>query len=110
MSDFTTKPVLTINTGNVLEIFGAAMATTAVYLLAGLPWALVSGAVFLLIGAEFVYVQATRIALPGLPRPKNPHLIQRFRLNRKVKAIRREYAAEATLQQESYIQTGGSVG
>ena len=61
--------------GNWLELAGAAMAVTAVYLLAGLAWCLVAGGAVLLIGAEFIYFDSrVRIPLPHIPHP-----IRRFR-------------------------------
>ena len=91
---------VSFNTGNLLEIAGAAMGTTAVYLLSGLAWALVCGAVLLILAAELIYVAPTTVRLPGLPRPKNPHLIQRWKLHRTVQEYKRSIAAQVAIQEE----------
>jgi hypothetical protein len=66
---------LPINLGQWLEVFGAAMCTTGVYIIAGLGVALVVGAVFLVVAAEFVYGGAPLM----VTLPRTPHLIRRIK-------------------------------
>jgi hypothetical protein len=63
---------LPINIGQYLEIAGAAMCVTGVYLIAGLGVALIVGAVALVVAAEFVYSDPVMIK-----HPRTPHPIQR---------------------------------
>jgi hypothetical protein len=71
----STRKRLRVYVGGWIEVFGAAMTVTAVYLLTSLPWALVAGGVFLLIAAELVYDGT----ILRLPLPRRPHPIQRIR-------------------------------
>lgn len=70
MPQFPIRRTITVNYANVIEAVGAAMSVTAVYLLAGLGWALVAGGTFLIVGAEYVYSGLhVRIPLPRKPHP-----------------------------------------
>jgi hypothetical protein len=70
---------LAINAGNVLEFFGAAMGTTAMYLYVGLPAALGLGAVLLILGAEFSLADHVwRVPLLLRPHPVNRFKSWRF--------------------------------
>jgi hypothetical protein len=60
---------LPINIGQHLEIAGAAMCVTGVYLIAGLGVALIIGATALIVAAEFIYGDPIFIKLPRLPHP-----------------------------------------
>lgn len=55
---------LAVNLGQYIEIAGAAMCVTGVYIIAGLGVALVVGAVFLVVAAEFIYGDPVMIKRP----------------------------------------------
>ena len=59
-----------INIGNLLELAGAGLGCYGVDQIVGLRWALVAGAVLLIIAAELVYdAHRLKIRLPRRPRP-----------------------------------------
>jgi len=58
-----------VNIAQYLEICGAAMGTTGVYIIAGLGVALIVGATALIVAAEFVYGEAVYVTLPKAPHP-----------------------------------------
>jgi hypothetical protein len=71
---FRARPQLTFPVANYVEFAGASMLTTGVYLLAGLGWALVAGALILIVASELVLGDNLSVTLP---RP--PHPIRRLR-------------------------------
>jgi hypothetical protein len=73
--DLRQRRHLHINAGNVLEFFGAAMGTTAMYLYVGLPAALGLGAMLLILGAEF----SLSDHVWRLPMFLRPHPVNRFK-------------------------------
>jgi hypothetical protein len=60
---------LPINVGQYLEIAGAAMCVTGVYLIAGLGVALIVGATALIVAAEFIYGDPLMVKAPRIPKP-----------------------------------------
>jgi hypothetical protein len=63
-----------VNIGQYIEVAGAAMLTTGVYLIAGLGVALIVGAACLITAAEFIYGNPVYVTLP-----RNPHPIRRVK-------------------------------
>jgi hypothetical protein len=58
-----------VNIAQYLEICGAAMGTTGVYIIAGLGVALIVGATALIVAAEFVYGDTVYVKIPRAPHP-----------------------------------------
>ena len=58
-----------VNIAQYLEIAGAAMCTTGVYIIAGLGVSLIVGATALIVAAEFVYGDPVYIKIPKAPHP-----------------------------------------
>lgn len=66
----TGRSYLRVNTGNLLEVAGVVVGSYAVSALAGVAWALIAGAVAMLVAAELVYDgHVARMPLPRRPRP-----------------------------------------
>lgn len=75
----TGRSYLRVNTGNLLEVAGVVVGCYAVSALAGVAWALIAGAVAMLVAAELVYDgHVARMPLPRRPRPVK-RLTQLFR-------------------------------
>ena len=58
-----------VNIAQYLEICGAAMFSTGIYLVVGLGGALLAGSIFLIVSAEFVYGETIYIKIPKAPHP-----------------------------------------
>lgn len=59
-----------VSVGNILELAGATIGCVAVNMLVGPKWALLAGAVCILVGAELIYDASTvRVPLPRRPHP-----------------------------------------
>ena len=69
LPDFTQRQKTPINIAQYLEVAGAAMCTTGVYIIAGLGVALIVGATALIVAAEFVYGDPVFVTLPKPPHP-----------------------------------------
>ena len=64
------RPMLHLSFGNLLEIAGAGLGCYSIDLLVGVKWALVAGAVCLLVAAELIYdVSVVHVPLPRRARP-----------------------------------------
>jgi hypothetical protein len=69
LPEYRQKQKYPVNVSQWIEFAGAAMCTTGTYLIAGLGVALLVGAAFLVVAAEFIYGDPVMLTLPRAPHP-----------------------------------------